>query len=78
MDPTNASEKLINYCSSLKNFVNSKIKKIFKITNIYLKKGYGMTEIVLVSHMTPLGMDKTDKRITKSVGRLLPEFEYKV
>uniref|UniRef100_A0A914N9F6 Uncharacterized protein n=2 Tax=Meloidogyne TaxID=189290 RepID=A0A914N9F6_MELIC len=62
MDPTNASEKLINYCSSLKNFVNS----------------YGMTEIVLVSHMTPLGMDKTDKRITKSVGRLLPEFEYKI
>uniref|UniRef100_A0A915MBB9 Acetyl-CoA synthetase-like protein n=1 Tax=Meloidogyne javanica TaxID=6303 RepID=A0A915MBB9_MELJA len=62
MDPTNASEKLINYCSSLKNFVN----------------GYGMTEIVLVSHMIPLGMDKTDKRITKSVGRLLPGFEYKI
>ncbi|CAK5077688.1 unnamed protein product [Meloidogyne enterolobii] len=30
MDPTNASEKLINYCSSLKNFVNSN-------TEIYLK-----------------------------------------
>ncbi|KAL7080174.1 hypothetical protein ACQ4LE_000192 [Meloidogyne hapla] len=62
MDATNASEKLINYCSSLKNFVNS----------------YGMTEIVLVSHMIPLGMDKTDKRITKSIGCLLPGFEYKI
>ncbi|KAF7634345.1 hypothetical protein Mgra_00006312 [Meloidogyne graminicola] len=54
MDLTNSTKKLINYCLSLKNFINS----------------YGMTEIVLVSHMTPLEM-KNDK-VTKSIGCLLP------
>lgn len=40
--------------------------------------GYGMTEIVLISHMTPRHMNIRDGRRLHSVGKLLPGFEYKV
>jgi long-subunit acyl-CoA synthetase (AMP-forming) len=46
------------------------------VTNFLI--GYGMTEIVLISHMTPLDIGNDDQRRLHSVGKLLPGFEYKV
>lgn len=40
--------------------------------------GYGMTEVVVLSHITPLGTPIDDERYLGSCGKLLPGFQAKV
>lgn len=43
-----------------------------------LVSGYGMTEVVVLSHITPLGISVDDEKHLGSCGKLLPGFEAKV
>uniref|UniRef100_A0A914RV84 AMP-dependent synthetase/ligase domain-containing protein n=1 Tax=Parascaris equorum TaxID=6256 RepID=A0A914RV84_PAREQ len=52
------------------------LKKFAHITNLI--QGYGMTEVVVLSHITPLGISTDDAKHLGSCGKLLPGFEAKV
>uniref|UniRef100_A0A0M3IVU7 AMP-binding domain-containing protein n=1 Tax=Ascaris lumbricoides TaxID=6252 RepID=A0A0M3IVU7_ASCLU len=52
------------------------LKKFSHVTN--LVQGYGMTEVVVLSHITPLGISVDDEKHLGSCGKLLPGFEAKL
>ncbi|KAE9416948.1 hypothetical protein Angca_008308, partial [Angiostrongylus cantonensis] len=54
-----------------KELINSFLTKFPGVQNLI--QGYGMTEVVLLSHITPLGI--IDERRLGSCGKLLPGFE---
>ncbi|VDM29340.1 unnamed protein product, partial [Toxocara canis] len=52
------------------------LEKFPNVTNFV--QGYGMTEVVVLSHITPLGTPVDEEKYLGSCGKLLPGFEAKV
>ncbi|KAI1730859.1 AMP-binding enzyme domain-containing protein [Ditylenchus destructor] len=51
-------------------------KRIFG--QIFTFSGYGMTEVVVLSHMTPIDLPLSNEKHLSSCGKLLPGFECKI
>ncbi|KAI6222545.1 4-coumarate--CoA ligase 2 [Aphelenchoides besseyi] len=61
-----------------KEQVQSFLEKYNHVTNFVHVAGYGLTEIVALSHLSPLDLPISDTKHVHSCGKLLPRFECKV